>query len=142
MIYNSLQTNFTRLYWYVKGSAAKEQLVFYFCLAIVVVILVDAFWVGYQFSQNKVRFIFTLKFLRGISDIVIGPLYIPIVAVFAMQLPCPLDTPNCWSDENASIHICIAVISIFIGIFYIALSVTLVRLVLHVNDHILIVLTH
>jgi hypothetical protein len=73
-----------------------------------------------------VRFVFTIKFLRSVSDVVIGPLYIPIVAVFAMQLPCASDTPDCWSGASASLHVGTAVIASFVGLLYIALSVTLV----------------
>jgi hypothetical protein len=108
---------------FLEGYESTIRLVFFFCLALVVIILIDAFWVGYQFSQNKIRFIFTIKFLRGISDIVIGPLYIPIVAVFTMQLPCVEGDTMCWSSSS---HIAIAVIAIIVGVLYIALTVTLV----------------
>ena len=69
------QVNLSRLLAYGDAGSAT---IFYLCLALVVIILADAFWVGYQFSQNRIRFIFTVKFLRSVSDLVIGPLYIPV----------------------------------------------------------------
>jgi hypothetical protein len=117
------QTNAFRLYSFIDNDSmvSTNQLVFYLCLALVAIILIDAVWVGYQFSQNKISFIFTVKFLRSITDIVIGPLYIPIVAIFTMQLPCH-GVPSCWSKPS---HVLLAVAAILIGSLYIALSVTL-----------------
>ncbi len=117
------QTNACRLYSFLDNDemTSAARLVFYLCLALVAIILIDAVWVGYQFSQNKIRFIFTVKFLRSITDIVIGPLYIPIVAIFTMQLPCH-GKVGCWTDAS---HVLIAVAAILIGSLYIALSVTL-----------------
>ncbi len=100
---------------------STARIVFYLCFALVAIILIDAVWVGYQFSQHKIRFIFTVKFLRGISEIVTGPLYIPIVAIFTMQLPCHGEV-GCWSDAG---HVFLALAAALIGSLYIALSITL-----------------
>jgi hypothetical protein len=100
---------------------STSRIVFYLCFALVAVILIDAVWVGYQFSQQRIRFIFTVKFLRGVSEVVIGPLYIPIVAIFTMQLPCH-GKADCWSDPA---HVFPAVCAALIGCLYIALSITL-----------------
>jgi hypothetical protein len=53
-------------------------LAFYAIITIFVVALMDAIWVGWQLSENRVRFTFTVRLLRNISDLMIGPFYIPV----------------------------------------------------------------
>jgi hypothetical protein len=123
ILVDAQQTNAFRLYSFIEDDnmLSTARIVFYLCFALVAIILIDAVWVGYQFSQHKIRFIFTVKFLRGISEIVTGPLYIPIVAIFTMQLPCHGEV-GCWSDAG---HVFLALAAALIGSLYIALSITL-----------------
>jgi hypothetical protein len=121
-----------------------KQVIFFSSLGLVLIVLLDAVWVGWQFSQQRIRYIFTVKFLRSFSDLVVGPLFIPvrnslflllvstrifiisilnqIVGVFAKEIPCDDDTLSCWSSGSHIAYVCV---STFVGIFYIALCIML-----------------
>lgn len=71
-------TNAARAYNFGDTSTIAVQNAFYIVVSIVLIILLDAVWVGWQFSENRVRFAFTVKLLRNVADLMIGPFYIPV----------------------------------------------------------------
>ncbi|KAJ3109936.1 hypothetical protein HDU96_007041 [Phlyctochytrium bullatum] len=66
-------------------------------------VLLNALWVGYSFSQNRFRFIWTLKLLRVTLGLFSTILYIPFLAFFAMAV-CECgpnhDLTECWNNDN------------------------------------------
>ena len=146
--------NITRIF--KVGSSGAKALIFYACLAAVILVLLDALYVGWQFSQNKFRYVFPIKMLRSASDLVIGPLYIPVrgVSVFSSltrvaagsvcftcfsSLPCAIiaqivavftNQIPCADYEtdcwSSATHIVLTVVSTLVGLMYICFSVLLV----------------
>ncbi|KAI9091755.1 hypothetical protein DFS34DRAFT_321463 [Phlyctochytrium arcticum] len=51
-------------------------------ISILALVLINTLWVGYSFSTNRFRFIWTLKFLRFTLDLFATVLYIPILERF------------------------------------------------------------
>jgi hypothetical protein len=70
--------NGARVYNFGDSTAASIQLAFIVVMSVVALFLLDALWVGWQFSESRVRFAFTVKILRGLADLMTGPFYIPV----------------------------------------------------------------
>ncbi|KAI8613970.1 hypothetical protein BC830DRAFT_420704 [Chytriomyces sp. MP71] len=60
--------------------------------------LLNAAWVGYSFSQNRFRFIWTLKTLRVTLGLFSTVLFIPILAFFTDQIS------NCRSEDGSDLN--------------------------------------
>ena len=71
-------TNAARAYNFGDSSGASIRTVFYIIAFLVLIMLLDAVWVGWQLSENRVRFTFTIRLLRTFADLMIGPFYIPV----------------------------------------------------------------
>ncbi|KAI8811000.1 hypothetical protein BJ742DRAFT_867507 [Cladochytrium replicatum] len=81
--------------------------VFLVALASLAAVLLNAFWVGYMFSRNNFRFMWTLRLLRATLGLFATILYIPILSVFLRIISaCGVDEEaadlisfkQCWSD--------------------------------------------
>ncbi|KAI8808177.1 hypothetical protein BJ742DRAFT_894224 [Cladochytrium replicatum] len=81
--------------------------VFLTALASLAAVLLNAFWVGYMFSRNNFRFMWTLRLLRATLGLFATILYIPILSVFLRIISAcgvneehaDLDSfTTCWRD--------------------------------------------
>lgn len=103
------------------------RICFYVAIAVVSIGLITALVVGIEFASGRFKYFFLLKILRSLAGLFVGALYIPIVAIFTLNINCqPLATNDgtglvCGTTS----HIVGAVISAIVQIAYCGLSFTL-----------------
>ncbi|ORY50478.1 hypothetical protein BCR33DRAFT_846941 [Rhizoclosmatium globosum] len=82
----------------------KNQIIFFILLSVIGATLVNALFVGYSFSQNNFRFIWTLKILRITLGLFATVLFIPILAFFAENVASCTDSSGkyvtCFNGDN------------------------------------------
>lgn len=97
--------------------------IFYVVLAILGVVLLDAFVVGYFFSQNQFKFVWTLRYLRIICTLFVTVLYMPVIGLFISMLTNCGDHVNteatCWQGTLALRSAVVVVV----GLLYTLLTV-------------------
>ncbi|KAI8806758.1 hypothetical protein BJ742DRAFT_350795 [Cladochytrium replicatum] len=107
--------------------------VFFAELASLGALLLNAFWVGYMFSRNKFRFMWTLRLLRSTLGLFATILYIPILSVFTrIMTGCgdhegehQLDTlVNCWNGIYLVRTIGVGVVMIVFILLVICVTLT------------------
>ena len=110
-----------RFVFNINTSSSAWGPLLYLALALVFVILADAAFVFYLFSQNSFKQLWTIRLLRTSSSLVMGPLFIPLVTVFIQQTPCLEPVSTCYSSTQTIL----ASISIVGCFFYVALCLIL-----------------
>lgn len=87
-------------------------------------VLIDAFVVGYYFSQNQFKYVWTLRYMRLICTLFMTVLYIPVIALFTSMLKNCNDTSgqmvSCWTGGLAVR----SAVVIIVSIIFVALSAT------------------
>jgi hypothetical protein len=101
------------------GASSSWRTIFYLSLLLVALLMIDAGFVFWQFSQNRFQQLWTLRLLRVSSSALVGPLFIPIIQIFVQQLSCI--TGSCGSTEMVAV----AWIALFVGVVYISLCLIL-----------------
>ncbi|KAJ3299235.1 hypothetical protein HK104_009631 [Borealophlyctis nickersoniae] len=64
----------------------NSEPLYIFLISIIGLVLINTLWVGYSFSKNRFRFIWTLKFLRFTLGLFATILYIPILERFVHSI--------------------------------------------------------
>eukprot|EP00741_Cyanophora_paradoxa_P006037 tig00000981_g5855.t1 len=67
--------------------------IFWSSVALVLLVLAAASYVGYAFANQDFRFMWPLKFLRFAVANVVGLLYMPLISVFSTSFNCPSRAP-------------------------------------------------
>eukprot|EP01136_Pigoraptor_vietnamica_P022517 Opistho-1_new@73761 len=98
---------------YIESSV----IVFYVAVALVFLLLANAAFVGYSFSQNRYRMMWTLTSLRTLSGLASTVLFMPLVGILAARLKCDGDG-ECWSG----VDLFLKVLAIVAGIAFVALG--------------------
>ncbi|KAI8849654.1 hypothetical protein BC829DRAFT_181720 [Chytridium lagenaria] len=81
----------------------NNPVVFNILLSSLGFVLLNALWVGYSFSQNRFRFIWTLKLLRITLGLFASVLFIPFLGFFTQAvIECDgsHDMGSCWNSAN------------------------------------------
>ena len=65
--------------WYQKLNFTAYVAIFYICVAVVCVVILDAFYVSYSFSKKKFAFVWPMQVLRTISGLFVTVLYLPFL---------------------------------------------------------------
>jgi len=81
-------TNAARIYGFFDQDISIYRILFYIGIGVVTMALGTAIVVGVEFSSGRFKYFFLLKVLRSLSGLFIGFLYIPIVAVFTLNINC------------------------------------------------------
>ncbi|KAI9337573.1 hypothetical protein BDR26DRAFT_458206 [Obelidium mucronatum] len=105
----------------------KNQVLFFILLTLIGGTLFNALWVGYSFSQNNFRFIWTLKILRITLGLFATILFIPILAFFAENVAeCSdgVQEVSCFTGDNLFKSIITLVFSIFFIFLALAVKAT------------------
>ncbi|KAJ3017327.1 UNVERIFIED_CONTAM: hypothetical protein HDU68_011747 [Siphonaria sp. JEL0065] len=94
----------TGLNWFSpERLIGKNQVLFFILLSLIGGTLFNALWVGYSFSQNNFRFIWTLKILRITLGLFATILFIPILAFFVENVgECSVggEEVSCFNGDN------------------------------------------
>ena len=110
-----------RVYPYLKLDKTLLTVVFVLSLFAVSVIVVNAIFVWYLFSQNSFRMLWTVILLRLTASAMFGPLYIPCLSLLATQLVCK-DQSNegfpCWGVA----HSMLVTLAVLFGIMLILIA--------------------
>ncbi|KAJ3038903.1 hypothetical protein HDV00_012825 [Rhizophlyctis rosea] len=97
---------------------AHNNAIFIVLISLLGLTLVNAAWVGYSFSQNRFRFIWTLKTLRTMLGLFANVLYIPSLTIFVSFISYCDDGQSgesgaaCWKDNRLFPSIATVVISV------------------------------
>ena len=109
------------MYPYLKLDKTLLTVVFVLSLFAVSVIVVNAIFVWYLFSQNSFRMLWTVILLRLTASAMFGPLYIPCLSLLATQLVCK-DQSNegfpCWGVA----HSMLVTLAVLFGIMLILIA--------------------
>ncbi|TPX77518.1 hypothetical protein CcCBS67573_g01209 [Chytriomyces confervae] len=116
----------------------KNQILYDILSAIIGLTLMNAAWVGYSFSQNRFRFIWTLKILRVTLGLFSTVLFIPILAFFTDQIMhCTGphgDTVSCWTGDTLLQSVVTVVLMVLFVILALAVKATFFEPDPHVKD--------
>lgn len=104
---------------------------FYVGLSIVVLVILDIFYVSYSFSKKKFAFVWPLHALRSLCSLFVTILFLPLLDYFMSVLGCIYDLNGnyvhhiftemvCWQG----IYIVHAVLSIIISVVFVVISLT------------------
>ncbi|KAJ3224123.1 hypothetical protein HDU81_008727, partial [Chytriomyces hyalinus] len=106
----------------------KNQVLYDILSAIIGLTLLNAAWVGYSFSQNSFRFIWTLKILRVTLGLFSTVLFIPILAFFTDQIMhCTSahgDTVSCWAGDTLLQSVVTVVLMVLFVLLALAVKAT------------------
>ena len=71
---------------------------FYVCLVLIVLVIVNIFYVSYSFSRKKVSVIWPVKLLRGVAGLVVTVGFLPITEFLVGMIQCV------WDDSGEYVH--------------------------------------
>ena len=83
--------------WYGRLDITAFLVIFYICLSIVVLAILDVFYVSYSFSQKKFAFVWPMQALRTVCGLFVTVLFLPflgkimkfiLVETFTTMLRC------------------------------------------------------
>ena len=60
--------------------------IFYLCVSIVVLVILDVFYVSYSFSQKKFAFVWPMQALRTVCGLFVTVLFLPFLGKLIMEL--------------------------------------------------------
>jgi hypothetical protein len=100
------------------------RILFYIAIAVVTIALTIAVVVGIEFSNGRFKYFFLLKILRSLAGLFVGFMYIPIVAIFSLNINCQ---DSALRDATALVcgttgHIVGAVFAAIVLVLYCSLS--------------------
>ncbi|KAJ3211646.1 hypothetical protein HDU67_004369 [Dinochytrium kinnereticum] len=114
----------TILRWFSPERMIQNTpIVFNILLAALGAVMINALWVGYSFSQNRFRFIWTLKLLRVTLALFATVLYNPFLSFFTVVVVECGDTHDlsmCWT----SAYILKSVATVFVITLFIILALS------------------
>ncbi|KAJ3380509.1 hypothetical protein HDU84_005771 [Entophlyctis sp. JEL0112] len=104
-----------------KSQIGVNNIIYYILSSVIGLVIVNALWVGYSFSQNHFRFIWTLKTLRITLGLFATVLFIPVLAFFVLQMAeCKNSSgvvESCWQGGNLfKTVVTLIFVVIFIGL--------------------------
>jgi hypothetical protein len=117
--------------WYGRLDITAFLVIFYLCLAVVVLVILDVFYVSYSFSQKKFAFVWPMQALRTVCSLFVTVLFLPFLETFTTMLRCDSNGQmtlfpdvTCWQGTHI-IHACFAIIvSIIFILIAIVVSLT------------------
>ena len=56
-------------------------MLFYLCIGIVFMVILDIFYVSYSFSKKKFKFVWPLQFLRSVCGMFVTVLFLPFLGI-------------------------------------------------------------
>jgi len=68
--------------WYGRLDITAFLVIFYICLSIVVLAILDVFYVSYSFSQKKFAFVWPMQALRTVCGLFVTVLFLPFLGKF------------------------------------------------------------
>ena len=114
--------------WYGRLDITAFLVIFYLCLAIVVLVILDVFYVSYSFTQKKFAFVWPMQALRTVCGLFVTVLFLPFLGIyifnnillnvetFTTMLRCDSDGKmtlfkdvTCWEGTHI-IHACFAIV--------------------------------
>ena len=110
--------------WYGRLDITAFLVIFYICLSIVVLVILDVFYVSYSFSQKKFAFVWPMQALRTVCGLFVTVLFLPflgkvmnfiLLETFTTMLRCEdgaltlFPDVKCWEGAHI-IHACFAII--------------------------------
>lgn len=110
-------------------------IVFYVCLALCVVTILNIFYVNYSFGNKKTSFTWPLYTLKSLMSIFLSVLYIPILEYYLSIVGCTsnkqgvlvqysFSTVVCWKDLHI-LHGCLSLMISFVFILICLIAVLL-----------------
>jgi hypothetical protein len=66
-----------------------ESIILAVCIGLVTVLAINVFYVGYSWVIQSFRQLWTVRLLRATASLMCGPLFIPILSVYAEAITCP-----------------------------------------------------
>ena len=116
-------------FWLSNTSLTIYLCVFYICISVVILVILDIFYVSYSFKQKKFAFVWPLKLLRALVGMFVTALFLPFIECFTLMLECSPEEGEtwlglfpfelvCWKGE----HIIHAAFSIVISLIFIGIS--------------------
>ncbi|EAS07526.3 PAS domain S-box protein (macronuclear) [Tetrahymena thermophila SB210] len=130
--------SYFQLITYLKNSSWTAYItVFYTCVALVILIIIDIFYISYSFTKKNQAFSWPIYSLRTLLSLIVTVLFMPLLDFFLSIISCQSTTLSqgsgitssvyvheffssvvCWQD----VHILHAVVSIFISIAFIIVT--------------------
>jgi hypothetical protein len=68
--------------WLAKLDFTSYLVIFYLCLSIVCLVILDVFYVSYSFSKKKFAFVWPMQALRTVCGLFVTVLYLPFLGNF------------------------------------------------------------
>lgn len=65
--------------WLARLDMTAYLVLFYLCLAIVCLVILDVFYVSYSFSKKKFAFVWPMQALRSVCGLFVTVLYLPFL---------------------------------------------------------------
>eukprot|EP01137_Pigoraptor_chileana_P035335 Opistho-2@29177 len=116
----STVTRISRFHWYLEISPSVTQALFFIALAAVMLVLLNAAYVGVTFSRGKRLNLLLVRTLRSTAGILVTVLFLPLIDIFASRFAVcgvghlKLDNAACsWQGAEIVIKI-VAIIAIIL----------------------------
>jgi len=68
--------------WLAKLDMTAYLVLFYLCLAVVCLVILDVFYVSYSFSKKKFAFVWPMQALRTVCGLFVTVLYLPFLGKY------------------------------------------------------------
>jgi len=74
--------------WLAKLDFTSYLVIFYLCLSIVCLVILDVFYVSYSFSKKKFAFVWPMQALRTVCGLFVTVLYLPFLGNISTEYIC------------------------------------------------------
>ena len=72
--------------WYNRLDITAFLAIFYLCIAVEVLVILDEFYVSYSYSQKKFAFVWPIQALRTISSLFVTVLFLPFLGMYLLGI--------------------------------------------------------
>ncbi|KAJ1558862.1 hypothetical protein HK096_000876 [Nowakowskiella sp. JEL0078] len=113
---------------------STDRIVFTTLIVLLAFVLLNTLWVGYSFSKNNFRYMWTLRLLRATLGLFATILYIPILSIFTrIFIQCSPsgdylstdDLVKCWSGLELLVRVGTLVVTLIFIVVVIAVVATM-----------------
>jgi len=85
--------------WLAKLDLTTYIVVFYLCIVLVCLVILDIFYVSYSFQKKKFKFLWPLQALRYICGLFVTVLFLPLLETFTSILSCDMQPDGTYTHS-------------------------------------------